>query len=195
MLRETVALAHPVIPFVTEELWSFLDGSGALLAGSPYPWADETLIDPDVEIEMERVIEAVTLVRGWRDSVAAPPGLIVPARVRAKGYESTAAILAGLAHLDLPEAGGSGGPEESGGPEPVASISVPCGTVEVLSQEGLDLAAAERRRAAGREKLGGEIARVQAKLANASFVERAPAEVVEGERAKLARLQIELEAL
>jgi valyl-tRNA synthetase len=195
VLRETVALAHPVIPFVTEELWSFLDGSGALLAGSPYPWADETLIDPDVEIEMERVIEAVTLVRGWRDSVNAPPGRVVSARLNAQGYESTAAILAGLAHLDLPEAGGSGGSKESGGAQPVASISVPCGTVEVLSQAGLDLAAAERRRVAGREKLGGEIARVQAKLANASFVERAPAEVVEGERAKLARLQTELEAL
>ena len=189
VLRETVALAHPVIPFVTEELWAFLDGSGELLAGSRYPRADERLLDPDVEIEMERVVEAVTLVRGWRDSVAAPPGLVVPARVRAKGYESTAAILAGLAHLELSESGGSGGAE------PVASISVPCGTVEVLSDEGLDLAAAARRRAAAREKLGGELGRVQAKLANESFVERAPAEVVEGERAKLARLQAELEAL
>ena len=111
VLRETVALAHPVIPFVTEELWAFLDGSGELLAGSPYPTADETLIDPEVEIEMERAIEAVTLVRGWRDSVNAPPGRVVPARVNAKGYESTAAILAGLAHLDL---------SESGGAEPVA---------------------------------------------------------------------------
>ncbi len=186
MLRETVALAHPVIPFVTEELWAYLDGSGDLLAGSPYPRADETLIDPEVEIEMERAIEAVTLVRGWRDSVNAPPGRVVPARINAKGYESTAAILAALAHLELPE---------SGGAEPVASISVPCGTVEVLSDEGLDLAASARRAAAGREKLGGEIARVRAKLANASFVERAPAEVVEGERAKLARLQAELAAL
>jgi valyl-tRNA synthetase len=189
VLRETVALAHPVIPFVTEELWSFLDGSGTLLAGSPYPRADETLLDPEVEIEMERVLEAVTLVRGWRDSVNAPPGRVVSARLNAQGYESTAAILAGLAHLDFSKSG------ESGGAEPVASISVPCGTVEVLSEEGLDLAAAARRRAAAREKLDSELARVQAKLANASFVERAPAEVVEGERTKLARLQAELAAL
>jgi valyl-tRNA synthetase len=186
VLRETVALAHPVIPFVTEELWSYLETSRELLAGSRYPRADERLIDPEVEIELERAIEAVTLVRGWRDSVNAPPGRVVPARVNAKGYESTATILAGLAHLEL---------RESGEVEPVASISVPCGTVEVLSDEGLDLAAAGRRRAAAREKLGGEIARVQAKLANASFVERAPAEVVEGERAKLARLASELDAL
>ena len=77
----------------------------------------------------------------------------------------------------------------------MASISVPCGTVEVLSAEGLDLAATERRRAAARAKLEGEIARVEGKLANAGFVQKAPAEVVEGERAKLVRLRGELEAL
>jgi valyl-tRNA synthetase len=185
VLRETVALAHPMIPFVTEELWSYLDDSGALLAGAPYPRAEESLIDPDAEIELERAIEAITLVRGWRDSVNAPPGTLVLARINAQGYESTAAILAGLAHLELAD----------GAAPSVASISVPCGTIEVLSAEGLDFAAAEQRRAAAAAKLEQEIARVQGKLANARFVERAPAEVVQGEREKLARLRSELEAL
>ena len=108
---------------------------------------------------------------------------------RCDGYESTAAILANLARLDLRDGDGAAGVPS------VASISVPCGTVEVLSAEGLDLDAAERRRAAARAKLEGEIARVEGKLANAGFVQRAPAEVVEGERAKLARLRGELEAL
>ena len=191
VLRETVALAHPVIPFVTEELWSYLDHTGELLAGSRYPRAEAALIDRDVEIELERVIEAITLVRGWRDSVNAPPGVLVRARIDATGYDSTAAIFANLARLDLGDDAGAG---DVGVPS-VASISVPCGTVEVLSAEGLDLAATERRRAAARAKLEGEIARVEGKLANAGFVLRAPAEVVEGERAKLARLRGELEAL
>jgi valyl-tRNA synthetase len=185
VLRETVALSHPVIPFVTEELWSYLDGSGELLAAGSYPRAQKTLVDPEAEVEVQRTIEAVTLVRGWRDSVNAPPGLRVPARIDARGYDSTGAILAALAHLDFSPSGA----------EPVASVAVPGGTVAVLSQEGLDFAAAERRREAARGKLGGEISRVQAKLANASFVQRAPAEVVEGERTKLARLQAELEAV
>ncbi len=187
VLRETVALAHPVIPFVTEELWSYLDGSGELLAGARYPQANPEMIDRDAEIELERAIEAVTLVRGWRDSVNAAPGALIPVRIDADGYESTAAILANLARLDLRDSDSD--------VQSVASIAVPCGTIEVLSGEGLDFAAAERRGAAVREKLGVEIARVQAKLANASFVQRAPAEVVEGERAKLARLQAELEAV
>jgi valyl-tRNA synthetase len=186
ILRQTAALAHPVIPFVTEELWSYLDHSGELLAGSPYPQADPSLIDRDAEIELERVVEAVTLVRGWRNSVNAPPGALVDARIEAHGYESTAGILASLARLRL---------DVDASAASVASITVPCGTVEVLSAEGLDLAATERQRAAARAKLEGEIARVEGKLANAGFVQRAPAEVVEGERAKLARLSGELEAL
>ncbi len=80
------------------------------------------------------------------------PGAVVPARVRADGYESTAAILADLARLDLSESGASGGAE------PVASISVPCGTVEVLSARASTSRRAARRRAAARAKLGGEIA-------------------------------------
>ncbi len=152
-----------------------------------------SLIDRDAEIELERVIEAVTLVRGWRDSVNAPAGALVRARIDARGYESTAAILANLARLDLGD--GTGAVPVDAGVPSVASISVPCGTVEVLSAEGLDLDAAERRRAAARAKLEGEIARVEGKLANAGFVQGAPAEVVEGERAKLARLRGELEAV
>ncbi len=65
----------------------------------------------------------------------------------------------------------------------------------MLAEDGLDLAAAERRRQAARAKLEAEIGRVQGKLANAGFVAKAPAAVVAGEREKLARLQGELEAL
>jgi valyl-tRNA synthetase len=186
VLRETVTLAHPLTPFVTEELWSYLEGSGELLAGGRYPRAEEALIDEAAEAEVGRAIEAITLVRGWRDSVEARPGMVVPARLNAQGYESTASAVARLARLDLSKNGPS---------SPVASVSVPGGMVEVLSEEGLDLAAAERRRAAGRERLAQEIARVEAKLARPGFAERAPAVVVEGERAKLARLQAELETL
>ncbi len=188
-LRETVALAHPLIPFVTEELWSHLDGGGELLAGGGYPQAEQELIDVQAEGEVGRVIEAITLARGWRDSVNASPAPILRARLDAKGYDSTVEALARLARLDLSQ--GSGTESEPS----VASIPIPGGSIEILSDEGLDLDAAQRRRTAAREQLAGEIARAQAKLAKPDFVERAPAAVVEGERAKLAQLQSELEAL
>jgi valyl-tRNA synthetase len=188
VLRETVAMAHPLIPFVTEELWSYLDGSGELLAGAAYPRSRDALIDREAEVVLQRMIEAVTLVRGWRDSVGARAGLVVPARLRAEGYEATSSLLARLARLTLSQ-------DALAEATAVASIPVPGGTVEVLSGEGLDLGAAERRRAAVREKLLAEIDRVQGKLSKPGFVEKAPAAVVDGERERLERLRAELQAL
>jgi valyl-tRNA synthetase len=192
LLRETVALAHPIIPFVTEELWTYLGDAGELLAGCGYPRADPALIDADAETEVGRAIEAITLIRGWRDSVHARPGLLVPARFSAAGYAATLDAVGRLARLDLTVTGEDGG---SSAREPVASVPIPGGTVEVLAAEGLDLAAAEHSRAAARAKLEGEIERVRGKLANSGFVAKAPAAVVAGEREKLARLQGELGAL
>ncbi len=78
-------------------------------------------------------------------------------------------------------------------PTAVASVPIPGGTVEVLSGEGLDLGAAERRREAAKQKLIAEIERVQGKLERPGFVEKAPAAVVDGERERLVRLRAELE--
>jgi valyl-tRNA synthetase len=217
VLRDTVAMAHPLIPFVTEELWAYLDGGGELLAGASYPRAQDAFIDLEAEIAIGRLIEAITLARAWRDSVGARAGLIVPARLRADGYETTAGLLARLARLefsgDAPRGGeshagdaGRGGVPREGAPHarmgqpldeltPAASIPIPGGTLEVLSGEGLDLGAAERRRALAGEKLLAEIDRVQGKLSNSGFVEKAPAHVVQGERERLEDLRAELAAL
>ncbi len=186
VLRQTVALAHPIIPFVTEELWGYLDGSGEMLAASPYPLVEESLTDLQAEVELERVIEATVAVRGWRDSVGARAGATIPARLSAHGYEEVGALVERMARLSF---------QDEAEAEPVASIPVPGGTIEVLSAEGLDLQAAERRRSAAREKLMGEIERVQAKLAKPGFVEKAPESVVAGERERLERLRGELELL
>ncbi len=188
VLRDTVAMAHPVIPFVTEELWRYLDGGEELLAAGTYPRPREDLIDLEAEVVLERTIEAVTLVRGWRDSVGARAGLIVPARLRAEGYEATGALLARMARLELSD------DAYAAAAVAVASIPVPGGTVEMLSGVGLDLGAAERRRAAAREKLLAEIERVQGKLSKPGFVEKAPVAVVEAERERLEHLLAELAA-
>jgi valyl-tRNA synthetase len=187
VMRETVALAHPTIPFVTEELWGHLGGDG-LLAGGSWPQATESLIDVQAEEEVGRAIEAIALTRAWRDSVNASPSRIVPATIAVPDglYAHTANSIARLARLELVE-----DPQMA----PVASIAVPGGTITVLCAEGLDLDAAQRAREAARERLQADIDRVQGKLANERFVQRAPAEVVEAEREKLSRLQAKLEAL
>ncbi|HKG17529.1 MAG TPA: valine--tRNA ligase [Solirubrobacteraceae bacterium] len=185
VLGETLAMAHPVIPFVTEEIWSYLPGADGLLAGHRAADPDDGLVDDRAEEQVGRAIEAVREVRGWRDRVGVTARDRVPARLEAAGYEVMADQVARLARLDLSPDGG----------DPVARVTIPGGAVLVLAGGGFDPEAAERRRAQRRDDLQAEIARSEAKLANQGFVAKAPAAVVEGEREKLRRLQGELEAL
>jgi len=187
VLGETLATAHPVIPFVTEELWSLLPGSEGMLATGRLPAPDDALRDPDAEAALERAIEAVRVLRGWRDSVGVRPGAVIPAVLDADGYAATAQLVGALARLAFAPRDGAGGE--------IASVAIPGGTVAVLESGDVDLGAAERRLEQRRATLRDEIARADRKLANAGFVAKAPAAVVEAERAKLQRLRAELEAV
>jgi valyl-tRNA synthetase len=187
VLRETIATAHPIMPFVTEELWDLLGWTEAsgLLATSALPEPDEALRDPAAEEEMARAIEAIKALRAWRDSVGVKAGAIVPGVLQATGYASTAGAIAALARFDLRDAG----------EEPVATIAIPGGAVGVPASGAVDLGAADRRLEDERKTVAAEIRRAEGKLANDGFVAKAPAAVVAAERAKLERLREELAAL
>jgi valyl-tRNA synthetase len=187
VLHETLGLAHPVIPFVTEAIWEHVPGAEGLLAAARWPATSPAGVDEQAEAAMGRGIAAVQAVRAWRDSVGARPSLVVPARLDADGYADIATAVARLGRLDLAR--------DVNGDEPVAAIAVPGGTIQVLPVEGIDLGAADRRRTASRARIEADIARAEGRLANAGFVEKAPEAVVFAEREKLAGLRSELEAL
>ncbi|MEA2411338.1 MAG: valyl-tRNA synthetase [Thermoleophilaceae bacterium] len=186
VLERCLRLLHPIMPFVTEEIWSHLPGERGLLAADEWPAADASLIDDEAEAVVGRTIDAVTALRRYRQDVGAPAAAWIPARLAADGYEATAEQIGRLARFQL----GS-----SNGDDPVASVAVPGGTVHVLPTQDIDVGEADRRRAAERAKLEQEIARLEGKLANEKFVERAPSAVVEGERAKLDRYRGDLREL
>src|SRR5215207_5638898 len=185
VLAETLAIAHPVIPFVTEEIWSYVPGAEGLLMGRRWPAADATLIDDAAEAEVARAIAAVQELRGWRDRIGAAPAAVLPARLEAAGYERTAEHVARLARCDWSPDGG----------EPAATVSVPGGAVLVLPSDAVDLGAAARRIDERRGWLEAEIARAESKLANSGFVAKAPETVVAAEREKLERLREERDGL
>jgi valyl-tRNA synthetase len=184
VLTQTLAIAHPMIPFVTEEIYRYIPGSEGLLAAG-LPEVQATPVDETAEASVARVIEAVQALRGWRDFAGVRAAATVPARLAAEGYEETGEHLARLARVAF----------TSDGAEPVASVPVPGGTVEILPSDEVDLEGAERRLAARRAKLETEIERAERKLANQGFVDKAPAEVVQAERDKLKRLKDELDSL
>ncbi|MDX6718630.1 MAG: valyl-tRNA synthetase, partial [Solirubrobacteraceae bacterium] len=190
VLRETIATAHPIVPFVTEELWDLLgytDAEGLLAAGR-LPEPDDALRDPEAEAATGRAIDAIQQLRAWRDSVHVKAGAIVPGVLRATGYAETAARVAGLSRFSFADDAGNGA-------TPVATIAIPGGAVDVLACDAVDLEAARQRLVRAREQLELEIVRAVSKLDNERFVAKAPPPVVAAERAKLDRLRGELAAL
>jgi valyl-tRNA synthetase len=190
VLTHTLAIAHPMIPFVTEEIYRYVPGTEGLLAAGLPPAAaapEDAVRDERAEASVERVIEAVQALRGWRDVAGVKAAVTVPARLAADGYEDTGDHLARLAKLSFTADGA--------GAEPVASVPVPGGSVEILPSDDIDLEGAKRKRAARRAQIEAEIARAEGKLANKGFVAKAPEHVVRAERDKLARLREELGAL
>src|SRR6185312_12647794 len=179
LLRETLALAHPMIPFVTEELWGHVPGTEGLLATSRLTEPDASLLDEAAEAEIAAVIEAVTALRSWRDEAGVKPGQVLPARI--DGLDGAADLVARMARLDL-----------AGEGEPTATVSVPGGSVEIRAGDLVDREAEARKAQAERERLQQEIARAEAKLANEGFVAKAPPHLVQAERDKLERMRQEL---
>jgi valyl-tRNA synthetase len=180
VLRETLSLCHPVIPFVTEELWSHVPGADGLLAGGRLPVPDEALRDQAAEAEFAQVMDAVTAIRAWRDGADIKAGEWLPAAL--PGALASDQV-ARLARLDL-EAAREG---------EAALVLTHAGPVEIWG--GVDPAEEARKRDAKRSELQSEIARAEGKLANEGFVAKAPEAVVQAERDKLERLRAELEAL
>jgi valyl-tRNA synthetase len=185
VLGETLALAHPIIPFVTEDIWSHVPGADGLLMAHRWPEPDPALRDAAAEEELGRAIAATQELRGWRDRVGAAPGKTVPAQLQAGGYERVAQHVSRLARVEWSADGG----------DPVATVGVPGGTVLVLASDAVDVEAEQRRARERADTLRAEIARAEGKLANQGFVSKAPEPVVQAERDKLERLKRELEGL
>ncbi len=188
LLTETVTLAHPLLPFVTEEIHSHIPGTQGLLA-ERIALGIGGEMDSEAMRHVEDLIAAVQAVRAWRDAAEVKPSAVLEARLRADGYEATQAQLARLGRLQFSE---HAEPAES--VEAVA-LPVPGGVIEIIASDAVDLGAAARKREAKHAELVKEIDRAEKKLANPGFVAKAPADVVATERAKLEALRAELEAL
>ncbi len=185
VLRSTLAIAHPFIPFVTEELWASVPGAEGLLIGAPYPIAQPSLVDREAEQRIADLIGAVTAVRSWRSGANVKPGAQLGARIDSAALAADAPLVARLARLDLGAFGG----------ELTDTIVVAGGAIEITAGDAIDVDAQQRERTQRRAALEQEIARAEGKLGNQSFVAKAPPELVAGEQQKLDRLREQLAAL
>jgi valyl-tRNA synthetase len=180
VLERTLVLLHPIMPFVTEEIWSYMPGDRGLLAVGPWPESDASLIDDEAEEVVGAAIETVTQLRRYRDEAGVPARATLRARTSARSPLQE--HIARLARLEFTDEAGGGA---------VATVS----GIEVLASEDISVADQAARLEARRANIEAEIARAEAKLANDGFVKKAPPDVVEREREKLDRFRAELESL
>jgi valyl-tRNA synthetase len=179
VLEQVLALAHPLMPFVTEEIYSYLPkGSADALVVHRFPEADEALIDEWAEAEIGQAISLTRSLRRWRQLAEVPVKQVIAARADDRPPHE---LVSRLAKVEFSDDGG----------QPMASV----GGVELLETEGVDPDAVAARIDERREKLRAEVKRGEGKLGNQGFVAKAPADVVDAEREKLAAYRAELEAL
>ena len=191
ILEQSLRLAHPFLPFITEEIWQkvapMLGIEGETIMLQSYPSENSSGVDPEVDNEINWVKGVIEAIRNIRGEMNISPAKAIPVLL-SKGsrqdqhylqansqFLSKLAKLESIAWLDKAEAA------------PLSSTQL-VGNMEVLVPMAgiIDLEAELDRLNKEIEKLEKEITKLSGKLANDSFVAKAPAEVVDKEKEKLA---------
>ena len=198
VLETLLRALHPLIPFVTEEIWQnvrpVLGIEGETIMLRPYPEADEVPADATATAEIEWVKGVLTGVRRIRAEMNIAPGKVIPllfADGDAADRARAAKFAAQIAFLGRVES-----PVWVDGDEPAAAVAVVGGMRALIPLEGLiDVGAEKTRLAKEIARVEGEIRKCEGKLGNASFVANAPAEVVDQERQRISDWTRQVDAL
>ena len=193
VLTGTLKLLHPFMPFITEEIYQALphmDDDAESIVITEYPVANDALMFPAESLELSRVIQAIKAIRLRRNEMNVVPSrkakvFIATAYPESFG-ESTHAFFVRLASASEVEVAGAFADDVVSADNAVQIITDSATVYLPLS----DLVDTEKERArleAEKKKLEGEIDRLNKKLSNEGFVAKAPAAVVDAERAKLAK--------
>ncbi|MDQ1657315.1 MAG: valyl-tRNA synthetase, partial [Cryptosporangiaceae bacterium] len=194
VLDTVLRLLHPLVPFVTEELWTALTGGESVVV-APWPSADPSYADAGAEREIAALQAVVTEVRRFRSDQGLKPSQKVPAQLTGLGAASLTdheGRIRALTRLDAP----------AGDFAPTASLAVAGITVELDLSGAIDVGAERKRLEKDLAAAEKERAQVTAKLGNSAFLAKAPEPVVAKIRGRLAaaeadiaRVQAQLAAL
>ncbi len=190
VLEATLRLAHPVIPFITEELWQKVapvaGKPGESVSVAPYPQAQQANIDPQAEAAIDHLKQVVDACRALRGEMNVSPSTRLPAYVLgdAAFMRQAAPVLQALAKLSEvkvfdDEAAWAAASQAA----PVAVV----GDARLCLHMEIDVAAERARLGKEVARLQGELAKANGKLANEAFVAKAPPAVIEQERGRIAQ--------
>ncbi|MBD3237790.1 MAG: valine--tRNA ligase [Candidatus Eisenbacteria bacterium] len=187
--RQILAMLHPLMPYITEEIWDHLPGKRAELILGPWPALAADPRDEAAEAEMAYFQEAVVTIRNLRSEMNIPPGKPVPVGVRADGEEARileqmSPALRALARISALEV--DPGYEK---PHHAASAVVGAAEIYVLLEGVIDLEAERARLQKELGRVADALDRSRKKLANQDFLTRAKPQVVDQERQKQGQLE------
>jgi valyl-tRNA synthetase len=201
VLEVILRLAHPIIPFVTEALWQTVaplagkkvNPAGDSVMRQPYPQANLALIDESAEAWMLQLKALVDATRNLRGEMQISPSVRVPLIVEAADAAGKAQLhsfaqyvqaLGKLSEVQIVDAL----------PESPAAVSI-VGTTKLMLKVEIDVGAERERLSKEIVRIEGEIAKVNGKLGNESFVARAPAAVVAQENERLLNFSATIDKL
>ncbi|MBF0751622.1 MULTISPECIES: valine--tRNA ligase [unclassified Pasteurella] len=200
VLEQLLRLAHPLIPFITEEIWQKVKGFVGIDADSimlqPFPMVNESALDCDAEREINWLKEVIVAVRNIRAecNIAPSKGLDLLFRnidvAEQKILEKQTALLCAMAKLD-------GSRVLAEGENAPLSVAKLVGNTELLvPMAGFINKETELARLSKEiEKYQNEVKRIEGKLSNEAFVAKAPEAVIAKEREKMAEYQSGLEKI
>ncbi|MFI0374158.1 valine--tRNA ligase [Actinomadura sp. 1N219] len=186
VLDKLLRLLHPVIPFVTEELWTSLTG-GETIVTAPWPSAEPGRADRDAEALIESLQRLVTEVRRFRADQGLKPGQKVAAALEWDGSPLAAHEEGVRALLRLTEPGD--------GFAATASLPVEDVTVRLDTAGAIDVAAERKRLEKDLAAARKEVEQVGRKLGNEAFMAKAPEAVVAKNRDRLAQAEADIRRL
>ena len=184
VLTGILKLLHPYMPFITEEIYQALPHTEESIMISDYPKFNTGNCYSDAEEDVERIINAITQIRTRRAEMNVPPSKKAKLYVVTKyeeTFRATSKILEKLASASeviLTDAYDA---------DDAIMIATDSGRLYIPLSEVIDFEKERARLTAEMKKNDGEIERLEKKLSNEGFVAKAPANVIEGERAKLAK--------
>ncbi|MCP8898622.1 valine--tRNA ligase [Gilvimarinus xylanilyticus] len=200
VLETALRLAHPLIPFITEEIWQrvkTLAGQGGdTIMLAPYPAFDASLIDTGATSDIEWLKGVIVGVRNIRGEMNIAPGKAIPAYMQHGGSEDKQRLTANQQFLQKLANLESVTWLEPGDEAPLSATAL-VGKLEILvPMAGLiDVDAEKARLNKELERLNKDKERVSGKLNNPNFVDKAPAAVVDKEKAKLNGITDSIKAL
>jgi valyl-tRNA synthetase len=192
VLEVLLRLAHPVIPFITEELWQKVSvlagkrkaGEETSIMVQPFPRPEPAKIDPQADAEVALMKRAIDALRNLRSEMNLSPAQKVPLVASGDGraLAAYAPYMQALARLSEVQVVADVNAASNGAAAPIRVVD----DLRLMLKIEVDVAAERERLGKEVERLENEIRKAEVKLGNASFVERAPAAVVAQEKERLA---------